>query len=83
MNKIKTYEKILKFIVDYITFHGYSPSVREICDGVSIHSSSNVHYHLKNMLESGMIETDANSGTPRAIRVPGYKFVKEEAYKNL
>lgn len=29
------------------------------------------------MIRDGMIETDAGLGAPRAIRVPGMKFVEE------
>lgn len=52
-------EKILKFIIDYITFHGYSPSIREICAGFQILSTSTVHHHLDEMFKIGMIETDS------------------------
>ena len=31
------------------------------------------------MLDCGMLETDSEPRSTRAIRVPGYKFVKEEA----
>lgn len=71
-------KKMLKAIVDYIQEHGYSPSVREIADMVGLKSTSSVKVHLDTMLHLGMIETDASWGSPRAIRVPGYKFVKEQ-----
>lgn len=77
MESNKTDEKILKFIVNYITCHGYSPTIREICVGLHILSTNTVHYHLDKMIQIGIIETD-NPGCPRAIRVPGYKFVKFE-----
>lgn len=73
-NDIKS--KILKFIVDYVTENGYPPTVREICEGVNHKSTSSVHNHLKAMRLIGMIEGEVDK--PRAIRVPGYKFVKEE-----
>lgn len=71
-------QKILEFIISYIHIHGYPPTVREIGDGVGLKSKSSVHAHLLRMQNDGMIETDAGTGSPRAIRVPGYKFVKEE-----
>lgn len=70
-------QKILEFIISYIQLHGYPPTVREVGDGVGLKSKSSVHAHLLRMLNDGMIETDAGNGSPRAIRVPGYKFVKE------
>lgn len=74
----QTRQKILAVIVEYIGAHGYSPSTREICKGVGLASTSSVNNHLRKMFDAGMIETDAEVGAPRAIRVPGYKFVKVE-----
>lgn len=74
-----TKQKILEFIVSYIQEHSYPPTVREIGEGVGLNSTSSVQEHLVCMRDIGMIETDAESGKSRAIRVPGYKFVKEEA----
>jgi SOS-response transcriptional repressor LexA len=75
-------QEILDFIISYITLHGYPPSIREIGKGVGLKSTSTVHRHILKMLDDGMIETDVDSliggtGSPRAIRVPNYKFVKE------
>lgn len=69
-------KQILDFIVSYISKHGYSPTVREITEGVGLKSTSSVYNHLLRMLDEGVIETDASPGSPRAIRVPGYKFMK-------
>ena len=74
-------KNIKKAIIEYIEEHGYSPSVREIGDMVGLKSSSSIHSHLKIMLIQGAIETDADIGTPRAIRVPGYKFVETGQHK--
>ncbi len=69
-------EEILTSIVGYIRRYGYPPTVREIGELVGLKSSSTVQTHLTKMLDEGIIETDAE-GCSRAIRVPGYKFVKE------
>lgn len=68
--------RIYNYIVDYLEEHGYPPSIREIADGVDLKSASAVHNHLCTMFEQGILETDAKTGTPRAIRVPGYRFTK-------
>ena len=70
-------QKIYDFIVQYITEHGYSTTVRENGAGVGLKSTNTVHTHLQNILEFGVLETE-HPGMPRAIRVPGYKFVKKE-----
>lgn len=74
---IYTRKRILQYVIHYIQEHGYSPSVREIGDGVGLNSTSSVQTQLQKMLETGQLETDAPPGTPRAIRVPGWKFVRE------
>ena len=67
---------IYDYIVDYLEEHGYPPSIREIADGVGVRTASTVHHHLCTMFEQGILETDAKTGTPRAIRVPGYRFTR-------
>ena len=71
----KTRAKILEAIITYISEHGYSPTVREIGEMVGLKSTSTVYTQLTKMLEMGMIETDGDFGQPRAIRIPGYRFV--------
>lgn len=69
---------ILNAIVNYITEHGYPPTVREICEMTALKSTNSVQRHLEKMQDIGMIETDAHKAGARAIRIPGYKFVKVE-----
>ena len=70
--------KIYDYIVDYLEKHGYPPSICEIADGTGVKSTSTVHHHICMMFKLGVLETDAPPGTPRAIRVPGYRFVRGE-----
>lgn len=69
-------EKILNFIRSYIEKHCYPPTVREIASGVGLKSSASVCEHIKILIELGLLETDAKSGTSRALRIPNMKFVK-------
>ena len=78
----KIEDNILQCIISYIEEHGYSPSYREICNMTRIKSTSSIQYHISKMLESGMLETDCGIGAARALRVPGYKFVKIEKKNN-
>ncbi len=68
-------ERVYRFIVDFITGNGYSPSVKEICKGAYLSSKSSVHDCLRRLKMMGKI--DAKENTPRSISLPGYKFVKE------
>ena len=58
-------KKIYEYIVVCIQKQGYPPSVREICEAVDLKSPSTVHFHLKNLVEAGVIEKGAGKG--RAI----------------
>ncbi len=80
INKGEQTRKIIyEKVVEYIKKHGYSPTVREIGEMVGLTSTCTIHNHLLRMFKDGTFETDAPLGTPRAIRVPGYKFIKESA----
>jgi repressor LexA len=74
-------ENILQYIKEYISEHGYAPSRREICNGVGLKSTASVQRHLEKMLAAGQIETDADIGSPRAIRIPGYQLCKIKEVK--
>lgn len=73
---IETENRILKYIIHYITKHGYPPTTREICSGTGLKSTNTVNKYIHKMLDDGRLETDAAFGSPRAIRVPNYKFIK-------
>ena len=78
---LKPREKIiLEEIITYISTHQYPPTVREIGMEVGLKSTSSVHKYLKDMIKKGIIESDDKFGSPRAIRIPGYRFVKQEQH---
>lgn len=61
-----TQRKIMAVIRRMVADRGYPPSVRELCVETGIKSPSTIHYHLKELVEQGMIE---KGDGPRAIRV--------------
>lgn len=75
---METRKKIIEFIIDYIKCHGYPPSVREIGEAVNLKSSSSVQRQLKILFLRGKLETDAPDGSPRALRVPGMKYMTRD-----
>ena len=60
-------QKILDFIKREIEQKGYPPSVREICAGVGLKSTSTVHAHLNHLEQQGLIRRDSTK--PRALEV--------------
>lgn len=73
----QTREKMKQSIIQYMQAHGYPPTIREIGKMVGLKSTNTVQMHINKMIANGELETDAKYGSPRAIRVPGYKFIKE------
>ncbi|MEI1256005.1 hypothetical protein V8Q34_14800 [Blautia sp. JLR.GB0024] len=71
-------QDILEFIKQYIQQHGYPPNYREIGDGVGLKSSASVQSHISRMLADGILETDADAGAVRALRVPGMRYINTE-----
>lgn len=70
-------ESVYNFLVGYIMENGYAPSVREICTGTGLSSTSTVHNHLKMLEMMGKIEMKRECSS-RAIKVVGYEFRKVE-----
>jgi len=60
-------QRILDFIKKEIEQKGYPPSVREICAGVGLKSTSTVHAHLNHLEEQGYIRRDSTK--PRALEI--------------
>lgn len=60
-------QRILDFIKREIEQKGYPPSVREICAGVGLKSTSTVHAHLNHLEQQGLIRRDSTK--PRALEV--------------
>ncbi|MBR5712554.1 MAG: transcriptional repressor LexA [Lachnospiraceae bacterium] len=60
-------QEILEFIKEQILAKGYPPSVRDICDAVSLRSTSSVHAHLATLEENGYIRRDP--AKPRCIEI--------------
>ena len=68
--------EIYDFIVQFMLINQYSPSVREIKEGVGLKSTSSVFTHMEKLKKEGKI--DYNSGNSRTITLSGYKLVKTE-----
>lgn len=75
---MNTTDLIYEYIVCYIKKHCYPPTIREICAGTHLKSTSNVHMHMKKLFADGRLETDVKAeSSNRAYRLKGYKLVKK------
>lgn len=68
------HRKIMEFLTKFQDANGYSPSIRQIGDSISVKSTSLVDYYLNQLLEMGFIERE--NRISRSIRV--VQPVKEE-----
>lgn len=59
--------EILLYIKSEVQRKGYPPSVRELCKGVNLKSTSSVHGHLEKIEAKGYIRKDPTK--PRAIEI--------------
>ena len=71
---IETRRKIYDFLVKFITENGYSPSIREICEGTGLRSTSTIYNHLMTLEMMGKIHTKERKS--RTISLVGFHFVK-------
>ncbi|MBR2122445.1 MAG: transcriptional repressor LexA [Lachnospiraceae bacterium] len=65
-------KEILEYIKEIILSRGYPPTVREICEKVSLKSTSSVHSHLETLEKNGFIRRDPTK--PRAIEIVDDSF---------
>lgn len=68
----KKQQEILDYMKTQILSKGYPPSVREICEAVSLRSTSSVHSHLETLEKNGYIRRDPTK--PRAIEIVDEEF---------
>ena len=74
--KISKQTEIYEYLKTYTENKGYPPSVREICEAVSLSSTSTVHGHLKRLERKGMIKRDPTK--PRALEIAELSAPKRE-----
>lgn len=66
----KKQEQALTCIKKYIAEHGYSPSVREICDMMNLSSTATVFVHMRHLMNKGYIKQTNNKFRTLEVLVP-------------
>ena len=72
----KKQNEIYEFLKAYTESKGYPPTVREICEAVSLSSTSTVYGHLQRLEKKGLIKRDPSK--PRALEISGVSAVNKE-----
>jgi len=70
----KKQKEMLEFIETFISIHGYSPSYREIMNGLSYNSVATVALHVNNLIKRGHLLKRDNS----ARSLEPIKIIEEE-----
>ena len=63
-------KNILNFINIFIEKNGFAPSVREICEGVNLKSTSTVQYHLEKLIKSGLLQKNYKKSRALTVSSP-------------
>lgn len=78
----KKQEVILEYIKKYTAKNGYSPTIREICNGVKLSSPATVFVHIKNLENKGYITSTNNKFRTLSLLVDNeYDEKKEDVVK--
>lgn len=71
-------EKMLDKIKQYIVKHGYSPTVRELCQEMNLSSTATVQVHLNNLEKKGYIKKEESKNRTIEILVDNEYEIKNE-----
>src|SRR5579883_2297494 len=66
-------QSILKLVKEFMTEHGYAPTVRELCRLAGLKSPDTVQYHLDNLRAKGFL--GSVSGKPRTLALPSMERI--------
>lgn len=68
MTRIERQKKMLDFIREYVAYYGFSPTIREISEGVSYPHTSEIHNYLCEMRARGEVTfLDKQARTVRPV----------------
>lgn len=81
MEKKDKQSEIYEFLKVFTENKGYPPSVREICEAVSLKSTSTVHGYLKKLESKGLIRRDPTK--PRALEILGLNNEEKREMVNI
>ena len=68
MRRIDKSEEIFECIQKFVSENGYSPSVREVCEGCSIKSTATAFTYMNELAERGLIKKYGNKNRAVSIK---------------
>jgi repressor LexA len=64
---------VLDFIKQYMLENGFTPTIREICEGVGLYGTSTVHKHFQKLVDMGYI-----TQKEKRYCVKGMRYVEDK-----
>ena len=71
---------VYRYVREFVTSHGYSPTIREIADSTHLASTSSVHYVLSRLQAKGYVRRIAGR---QALALTGQVTVAHDDLYNL
>lgn len=68
-------KEVLEYIKEYMTTHGTVPTIREICKGLGLYSTSSAHAHFQKLIKEGEIIPVADNSY--RYRVKGMRYIED------
>ena len=69
--------QVLVYLDKFFNERHYVPSVREICNGVGLRSTSSVHAHIVKLAEKGYIDKVDSQGRSISINQDMFQYVRK------
>lgn len=79
----KKQEEVLNCIKKFIAEHGYSPSVREVCELMDLSSTATVFVHMKHLMNKGYMKQTDNKFRTLEVLVPNEYLETKENVVNV
>ncbi len=79
MTLTKRQKQLVDFLQDYISEHGYAPTLAEVGQYFGLSSLATVHKHLRNLEQKGVIRREHNHS--RALEVANHRERPNASYR--
>lgn len=68
----KREEEVLEFIKRYMKREGTTPTIREICEGIKLNSTSSVHTYFQRLVDKGYIKQYEKGSSRYSVKGMNY-----------
>jgi repressor LexA len=62
--KTAAQSRVYDYVIEFINDHGYSPTVRQVCDALGYSSTATVQQHIRSLVAKGYLQGAGRSLQP-------------------